>query len=302
MAYYVALLLVVAWSKRRSSIIGIWGLCRSHILLSGHGDMSRCVRGKCNQLSHGCIMSVGWFNPHLPGNRINNIIIYTARYDVHVIYQLRLNIYLLLFAYAFLHAQLCADGTCADNTAGQTCDPEAISPCSCNDLPFACAKQVDLLPECISRFQTYSDANTQCLELQTESLPQVKFTGPWFMACYIGLSTVTFLMLSWCAYNQRWARVKGSTVPLESPLSPARQKDDNDESEESIHKHQEWSQTGYKPTIVGMTIYALIILTHWIFQFLLFALVVEYCEYPVRVQFCIILYWHRLPSILRARC
>lgn len=39
-----------------------------------------------------------------------------------------------------------------------------------------------------------------------------------------------------------------------------------------------------------MTIYALIILTHWIFQFLLFALVVEYCEYPVRVQFCIILY------------
>lgn len=106
MAYYVALLLVVAWSKRRSSIIGIWWLCRSHILLSGHGDMSRCVRGKCNQLSHGCIMSVGWFNPHLPGKRINNIIIYPARYDVHVIYQLRLNIYIYycLHTHSYTHS------------------------------------------------------------------------------------------------------------------------------------------------------------------------------------------------------
>ena len=138
---------------------------------------------------------------------------------------------------------------------------------------MACAKQVDLLPECSTRFQAQYDVNSECLELQTESLPQVNFTGPWFMACYVGLSTVTILMLVWCAYNQRWARVKGSSVPLESPGLATKNEEDS-----GMNKNHEWSQTGYKTTFVGMTLYALIILAHWIIQFLLFALVVEFCE------------------------
>ena len=87
---------------------------------------------------------------------------------------------------------------------------------------------------------------------------------------------MTLLMLLWCAYNQRWANVKDSTMPMESPALAGKDEDDS-----GMNKSQEWSQTGYKPTFVGMTLYALIILAHGIIHFLLFALVVEYCEYPV---------------------
>jgi hypothetical protein len=192
--------------------------------------------------------------------------------------------------------QLCADGTCADITAGQVCDTEAVSPCSCEALPLVCAKQVDELPNCSERFQPLYDANTECLEVQTESLPQVDFTGPWFMACYIGLSASTLLMLIWCAYNQRWASVEGSTVPLESPamelnggvrgsaiIGAKKRYDLNGGDEEDLSKNTEWTQTGYKSTVVGMALYSLIILAFWIIQFLLFALSVEYCELPTGI-------------------
>jgi len=41
---------------------------------------------------------------------------------------------------------------------------------------------------------------------------------------------------------------------------------------------KEWTQTGYTPSVVGMTLYVLVVLAFWIIQFLLFALTVEYCE------------------------
>ena len=46
-----------------------------------------------------------------------------------------------------------------------------------------------------------------------------------------------------------------------------------------LSKWDEWTQTGYTSTVVGMTLYSLIVLSFWIIQFLLFALTVEYCEY-----------------------
>lgn len=42
-----------------------------------------------------------------------------------------------------------------------------------------------------------------------------------------------------------------------------------------------WTQTGYKDTFVGMLLYGLVILAQVTIQFLLLALTVEYCEYPV---------------------
>jgi hypothetical protein len=132
------------------------------------------------------------------------------------------------------------------------------------------------------------------VEAQTEALPQVDFTGPWFMACYIGLSAITFLMLLWCAFNQRWASVQGSMVPLESPGMElngeirgsatmgakkriAMKTEEGNGSEEADFS-KEWTQTGYTPSVVGMTLYVLVVLAFWIIQFLLFALTVEYCE------------------------
>ncbi len=184
--------------------------------------------------------------------------------------------------------QLCIDGTCADLTAGKSCDPEAESPCGCDTLPFICAKQVDLEPTCTERFTSQYDAYMTCLEEQVDSLPQVDFTGSWFMACYVSLPLLTFLMLVWCAWNQRWAPVSGSTVSLEHAKF-------GDDTSGAIHRsshgalrrlshiavstvYEQLIQTGYKTTIIGSALYYLIVLAHVIIQFLLFALTVEYCE------------------------
>ncbi len=188
---------------------------------------------------------------------------------------------------ASAHKQLCADGTCSDLTAGETCDPNASSPCTCDALPFVCAKQIDLYPACVTRFQDQYDAESECLAAQEESLPQVDFTGPWFLTCYIGLSAVTFLMLLWCAWNQHWASVTGSTVPLEGAnrkmmmgvYAEGIQRSATAIPHSSSSMEEHWTQTGYKSTIVGMTLYYLVIFAHLIIQFLLLALTVEYCEF-----------------------
>jgi hypothetical protein len=178
--------------------------------------------------------------------------------------------------------ELCADGTCVDLTAGEVCDDDAESACQCDALPVMCAKQVDLYPYCSTRFQQYYDSDAECLELQEENIPQVSFTGPWFVACFVILSGVTLLMLSWCAWNQRLAYVDGSTVPLES----AKLSGDAVTSAmgakttlvSSNNNNEWWTQTAYKRNFIGMSIYSLVILVAILIQFLLLALTVEYCK------------------------
>ncbi|KAL3775476.1 hypothetical protein ACHAW5_005527 [Stephanodiscus triporus] len=203
--------------------------------------------------------------------------------------------------------ELCVDGTCADLTAGEACDSGAESPCPCGGLPFVCAKQVGLLTDCSLRFQEQYDANELCLANQKESLPSVSFGGPWFVACYVALAGVTALMLIWCAWNQRWAPIPGSTVPLEcakvgeagdggSATMGAKKRSDMMDKEVvemsavaagqssakpssrliTYNDGEEWTQTGYRSTVVGMTLYSSVILVHVIIQFLLLALSVEY--------------------------
>eukprot|EP00985_Skeletonema_marinoi_P015332 scaffold7897_cov130-Skeletonema_marinoi.AAC.7 len=177
--------------------------------------------------------------------------------------------------------ELCTDGTCVDLTAGEVCDDDAESACQCDALPVMCAKQVDLYPYCSTRFQQYYDSDAECLELQEENIPQVSFTGPWFVACFVILSGVTLLMLSWCAWNQRLAYVDGSTVPLES----AKLSGDAVTSAMgakttlvSSNNNEWWTQTAYKRNFIGMSIYSLVILVAILIQFLLLALTVEYCK------------------------
>lgn len=136
-----------------------------------------------------------------------------------------------------------------------------------------------------------------------ESKPQVNFWGPWFIACYAGLAAVTVIMLMWCAWNQRWASVSGSTVPLEcvkvnqnvggSATMGAMKRSLMKDEEEAVEKtagiasqqlsasvtNEQWTQTGYKYTIIGMIFYSLVVLAHVVIQFLLFALTVEYCKF-----------------------
>jgi hypothetical protein len=152
------------------------------------------------------------------------------------------------------------------------CDAEAESACACEALPVMCAKQVDLYPDCNTRFQQYYDTEAKCIELQQQSIPQLSFTGPWFVACYVLISGTTFLMLAWCAWNQRWARVEGSTLPLES----AKLSDDTSKANHTLPER--WTQTAYKVNFVGMTIYSLVILVALLIQWLLLALTIEYCK------------------------
>mmetsp|Transcript_3722 Transcript_3722/g.7895 ORF Transcript_3722/g.7895 Transcript_3722/m.7895 type:complete len:275 (+) Transcript_3722:593-1417(+) len=115
--------------------------------------------------------------------------------------------------------QLCNDGSCADLTASQMCDPASESPCDCDVLPFGCAKQIDLYLKCVDlRSGEFYDANALCLEEQEESLEQVDFAGPWFLTSYVGMACVTAAILVWCAWNQRWSHVEGSVVELETAV------------------------------------------------------------------------------------
>ena len=140
---------------------------------------------------------------------------------------------------------------------------------------------------CTERFSSHYDAYTTCLEEQTENLPQVDFTGPWFMACYVSLPLLTVVMLIWCAWNQRWAPIPGSTVPLGSSRGTTRSTcgalKRMSTSDASAAPGQ-LTQTGYKTTIIGLGLYYLIVLAHVIIQFLLFALTVEYCECSIKMM------------------
>ena len=137
---------------------------------------------------------------------------------------------------------------------------------------------------CTERFSSQYDAYTTCLDEQVENLPQVDFTGPWFMACYVSLPLLTVLTLIWCAWNQRWAPIPGSTVPLESSgfnrSSQGALKKMN--TSDASAAPEQLTQTGYKTTIIGLGLFYLIVLAHVIIQFLLFALTVEYCECSIR--------------------
>ncbi len=187
-----------------------------------------------------------------------------------------------------------------------------MTPCLCGGLPFACAKQIDIYGDCSTRFQEQYDADALCLIDQKESLPRVSFGGRWFVASYVSLMGVTSLMLIWCAWNQRWSPVPGSTVPLEcakvggdggmgSATMGAKKRSDmmDDEAAEvsaiasgrtaakqsrliTSNDGEELTQTGYRSTVVGMILYSSVIVVHVIIQFLLFALTVEYCELFIR--------------------
>ncbi|KAL7521821.1 hypothetical protein ACHAWX_006509 [Stephanocyclus meneghinianus] len=158
--------------------------------------------------------------------------------------------------------ELCNDGTCADKTLGQACDAELESPCSCGGLGVTCAKQIDFYDNCFVRFQNFYDENTECIENEEENLPQVDFNGVAFKACYIPLIIITVLAFLWCAYNQRIAPVVGSITVLECAIKGK--------------ENEKWSQTGYKRTIVGAILHALIIIVQLTFQGLLLFLTIQY--------------------------
>eukprot|EP00956_Cyclotella_meneghiniana_P041421 scaffold226349_cov33-Cyclotella_meneghiniana.AAC.1 len=74
--------------------------------------------------------------------------------------------------------ELCVDGTCADLTLNETCDPSLVSPCTCSGFEFTCAKQIDLYNSCYERFSPYYDANSQCQAEEEEGLYELERFRP----------------------------------------------------------------------------------------------------------------------------
>jgi hypothetical protein len=185
-----------------------------------------------------------------------------------------------------------------DTEAGETCDPEAVTPCECETTLFACARQVDLKPSCEERFVSEYDAYEICMEEQSAALPNVNFTGPLFITFYASIPLLTTLMLLWCVWNQKVSPISGSTCSLErvdtgvdtdsSRSSHGALKRLNDSiHSESAHPSDfhrlgdpgpPMTQTGYKTNFIGLVLYYLIILMNLVVQFLLLALTVEYCK------------------------
>jgi hypothetical protein len=88
--------------------------------------------------------------------------------------------------------------------------------------------------------------------------------GPIFLCGYGWISGVTVLVFGWCFFNQRISSVPGSTIILRG----------SDRQGGNNNSGDEWTQTGYKPHIIGCTIYSCVILTLLGIQFLLFTLTI----------------------------
>ena len=166
-----------------------------------------------------------------------------------------------------------------------------MTPCECEKTLFACANQVDLKDSCDVRFKTEHDAYDLCIEEQNESLPQVNFAGPVFLAFYFTIPLLTVLVLIYSAWNQRFAPVSGSKDTLSLSIGNEVDIDGSQSSKGSStmgalkrsmqFEHtpldmEAMSQTGYTTNIVGLALYCLYVVVHLIIHFLLLALTVEY--------------------------
>ena len=169
---------------------------------------------------------------------------------------------------------LCLSGHCAvDCTEFDTFE----SPCSCGDFVVTCPKVIDLFDSCFERFQTpYYDEVTACEEAAEEAIPLLSWSGPWFLACYIGLATVSVLVMGWCYFNQKLCPVSTSMKPLMASME---------------NSTGSWSQTGYKTHPVGSFLFFLVTASYVGIQILMFYLVIMYyvqqeaiTRFPVHFQ------------------
>jgi uncharacterized protein YuzB (UPF0349 family) len=129
---------------------------------------------------------------------------------------------------------LCPDGSCSSGP----CDPSLATPCAYGCASVACAKVVDYYDSCLDKYCGYYDNETACGEAEEEAVTNVyTFTEPAFVGLYCFFGVVTFLVVAWCAYNQRLHPIQESTQPLQVSAS-----DPTNEGE-----HQSLSMSGATP-------------------------------------------------------
>jgi hypothetical protein len=160
---------------------------------------------------------------------------------------------------------LCPSGSCQDECSQY--DAEEENPCPCPSASVACPPVVDYYEECLKNFMPFYDHSTACLEEQSGGMPHLPYTGPYFVACYTWIITVTCLVVGWCYYNEK---VCPGHALTSKRLAQPKTKTARSSAAEV------WIQTGYKRTSVGTTIYILVNVTLMGIHFLLFILTIFY--------------------------
>jgi hypothetical protein len=158
---------------------------------------------------------------------------------------------------------LCADGSCS-----ASCDESLESPCAFGCAPVACAKVDNFHATCLDLYGPLYDFEAACGEEEVTGATHLwSFTEPGFVFFYVWICGVTFVLLAWCAYNQRFSPVSGSTQPLQINA--------NSGSTDEKSTTQGW-QTGYKFHPIGVFINFLTAVTLFGIQGLLFWLTIQY--------------------------
>lgn len=160
----------------------------------------------------------------------------------------------------------CMDGTCAAD--GVSCSAEMNSfAFSCTEPypPVACAKTIDYFNSCLETYQEAYDYQTQySSEFVAATTSMLTLKEPFFIFCYTWICFITVTIILWCAYNQRWSVISGSTRPLQEVVT----------TENGVGVA--WTQTGYKIGVIGTLIYFLVMLTLIGFQVLLLLITLSY--------------------------
>lgn len=142
---------------------------------------------------------------------------------------------------------LCLDGYCHSNCTVIDSYFDA-STTLCNDAcaPVMCPRTIQDYDTCFALYGSYYNQTKLCQEQSVvKNSTQFSLREPPFVAVYVIVTLFSFLMFIWCAFNQRFFPVPGSTRPLLSDQHHHTQQIDNTAS----LKLPSWTQTGYK----GMT-------------------------------------------------
>ena len=169
---------------------------------------------------------------------------------------------------------LCVDGSCTAS-ANDVCSSDLVSPCDELSYPsVACPKVNDYYDSCLEKYQETYDFQSQYAEdLVAETTTMLTFKEPVFIFCYIWISAVTAFIVLWCAYNQRFSPVPGSTKPLQEATGT------------DISKTL-WAQTGYRSNLLGNILYAMVCVTIAGFQVLLAIVTVFYYAQQGLITWC----------------
>jgi len=159
-----------------------------------------------------------------------------------------------------LGEELCADGTCSDS-----CDEDAESPCEYDCAPYACKIDTWFYDSCTDTYEDLYGYMDFCYEEEDAYETELfSFREPGFLFCYFWVVGVIFLMLAWCAFNQRLSPVAGSTKPIIIPSG--------DGAEDSGFA----TQTAYRNDLVGIGCYSLVMITLIGFQVLIGIIIILY--------------------------